>query len=78
MKGSSTIFLCMTLCVVLITCLNIKQKIGHTWFLGPHTLGKLIFLVICLSVKQNIGYAWLLKPYALGKLTLFITCLNIK
>ena len=23
--------------------LDIKQNIGHAWFLGPHTLGKLIF-----------------------------------
>ena len=47
----------MTLCVALITCLNIKQNLGYAWLLRPHILGKLIFLVICLSVKQNLGYA---------------------
>ena len=78
MKGKSAMFSFLALCVISITCLNIKQNIGHAWLLGPHTLGKLIFLIICLSVKQNIDYAWLLKPHALGKLTLSITCLNIK
>ena len=45
-----------TLCVVLTTCLNIKQNLGHAWFLEPHISSKLIFLVTCLNIKQNIGY----------------------
>ena len=62
----------MTLCVVSIACLNIKQNIGYTWLLEPHVLGKLIFMVISLSIKQNRGYVWLLGPRALGKLILRI------
>ena len=39
-----TIFWFITLCVMHSTiCLNIEQNLGHAWFLGPHTLGKLIF-----------------------------------
>ena len=72
MNGSSTMFSFMSLCVVSIACLNIKQNIGYTWLLGPHVLGKLIFMVISLSIKQNLGYVWLLGPRALGKLILRI------
>ena len=78
MKDSSAMFSFMTLCVASIACLNIKQNLGYTWLLGPHTLGKLIFLVIFLSVKQNLGHSWLLRPHALGKLTLPIIFLSIK
>ena len=53
MKGSSSMF---SLCVMLITCLNIRQNLDHAWLLGPHTLGKLIFLITCLNIKQNIGH----------------------
>ena len=60
-------FLFMILCVVLITYLNIKQNLGHAWFLRPHTLGKLIFLITCVNIKQNLGYAWFLGPHTLGK-----------
>ena len=77
MKGNSAKFLFRTLCVVFITCLNIKQNLSYAWFLGPHTLGKLIFLVICLSIKQNLVHAWLLGSHTLGKLILII-CLSIK
>ena len=78
MKASSTTFSSMTLCVVLITCMNIKQNIGHVWFLGPHTLGKLIFLITCMNIKQNLGHVRFLGPYTLGKLIFLITCMNIK
>ena len=44
MKAFFTIFWFITLCVMHSTiCLNIEQNLGHAWFLGPHTLGKLIF-----------------------------------
>ena len=46
----------LELCVILITCLNIKQNLGYVWLLGLHTLGKLIFLITCLNIKQNIGH----------------------
>ena len=51
MKGSSAMFLFMTLCVASIACLNIKLTLGYAWVLRPHTLGKLIFLIISLSIK---------------------------
>ena len=60
----------MTLCVVSIAYLNIKQNIGYAWLLEPYILGKLIFLVISLSIKQNLSHAWLLGPHALGKFIL--------
>ena len=60
----------MTLCVVSIAYLNIKQNIGYAWLLEPQILGKLIFLVISLSIKQNLSHAWLLGPHALGKFIL--------
>ena len=47
----------MTLCVVSIAYLNIKQNIGYAWLLEPYILGKLIFLVISLSIKQNLSHA---------------------
>ena len=51
MKGSSAMFSFMTLCVALITCVDIKQNLGHVWFLKPHTLGKLKFLITCVDIK---------------------------
>ena len=78
MKGSSAMFLFVTLCVMLITCVNVKQNLGHTWFLRPHTLSKLIFLITCVNIKQSIGCAWFLGPHTLGKLIFLITCLDIK
>ena len=51
MKGSSAMFLFITLCVVLITCLNIKQNFSHAWVLRPHTLDKLILFVTYLNIK---------------------------
>ena len=43
MKAFFTIFWFIILCVMRSTIgLNIKQNLGHVWFLGPHTLGKLI------------------------------------
>ena len=60
MKGKSVMFL-LELCVILITCLgklmflitcvDIKQNLGHVWLLGPYTLGKLIFLITCVDIK---------------------------
>ena len=41
----------MTLCVALITYMNIEQNLGHVWLLEPHTSGKLIFLIICIDIK---------------------------
>ena len=78
MKGSPTMFSFMTLCVALITCVNIKQNLGHAWLLESHVLGKLILHIISLSIKQNLGYAWPLEPYALGKLIFYIISLSIK
>ena len=62
----------LKLCVTLITCVNIKQNLGHVWFLGPHTLGKLILLIISLSVKQNLDNVGFIGPHALGNLTIII------
>ena len=62
----------MTLCVVSIAYLNIKQNIGYAWLLEPHILGKLIFLIISLSIKQNLSHTWLLGPHALGKFILHV------
>ena len=56
--------------------LSVKQNLGHAWFLGQYTLGKLMFF-IALSVKQNLGYTWFLGSLTLGKLMLFI-CLSDK
>ena len=49
--------------------LGVKQNIGHAWFLGPHTLDKLMLSIIRLRVKQNLGHVWFLKPHTSGKLT---------
>ena len=70
MKCNFAKFLFKILYVVYITCLSIKQNIGHVWLLRPHTLSKLILLIICLSIKQNFGHAWLLGQHTLGKLIL--------
>ena len=35
------ILVCYVMCFII--CLNIKQKIGHTWLLEPHTLGNWYF-----------------------------------
>ena len=78
MKGNSAKFLFRTLCVVFITCLNIKQNLSYAWFLGPHTLGKLILLNKYSSAKQNLGYAWFLGPLTLGKLALLSISLGVK
>ena len=56
--------------------LSVKQNLGHVWFLGPHTLGKLMFFT-ALNVKQNLDHAWFLRPLTLGKLMFFI-CLSDK
>ena len=58
----------LELCVILITCVDIKQNIGYVWLLEPHTLGKLIFLITCLDIKQNLSHVWLLGPHTLCKL----------
>ena len=78
MKGRSAMFLFVTLYVVLITCMNIRQNLGHAWFLGPHTLGKLIFLITCLNIEQNLGHAWLLRAHNLCKFIFLIIYLNIE
>ena len=44
MKGNSAMFLFITLCVVYIICLSIKQNFGNA-------LGKLILFIIFLSIK---------------------------
>ena len=83
-KVFSAIFSFITLCITLpIIYLNIKQNIGHTWLVGPYTLGKLIFSIIFLhimflSIKQNLSYTWLFEPHALGKLILHSIFLSIK
>ena len=46
----------LELCVILITCVDIKQNLGYVWLLESHTLGKLIFLITCLDIKQNLGH----------------------
>ena len=68
MKVSSAIFLFITLCVILLIYLSIKQNLSHVWLLGPHILGKLILFIIYLNIKKNIGHVWLLEPHTLGKL----------
>ena len=78
MKGNPTTFLFIILYVVYHIPLNVKQNLGHAWFLGPHTLSKLILLVTYLSVKKNIDYAWFLGPYTLGKLMLLVIYLSVK
>ena len=67
----------LKLCVMLVTCLNIKQNLDHAWFLGPHTLDKLILLVTWLNIKQNVGHTWFLGPHILGKLIFLVTYLNL-
>ena len=62
----------------MVTCLNIKQNIGHAWFLRLHILSKLIFLITCLNIKQNIGHTWFLGPHTFSKLIFLVTCLNNK
>ena len=64
----------LMLCVMFITYSNIERNLGHAWFLGPHTLGKLVFLTICGRTKQNLGHAWLLRPHTLGKLVPLLVC----
>ena len=66
------------ICHAFYYLLNIKQNLGHTWLLRPHTLGKLIIYDIYLSIKQNFNYVWLLGPHALRKLILTNIFLNIK
>ena len=78
MKGSSAMFWFMTLCVALITCMNVKRNFGHVWFLGPHTLGKSIFPITCVDIKQNLNHVWFLGPHTLGKLILPVISLSIK
>ena len=63
--------------ILSIIYLSVKQNLGHVWFLGPHTLGKLT-LPIPLSVKQNIGHAWFFRPHTLSKLILSIIYLSVK
>ena len=44
MKAFFTIFGFVILCAMLSAiCSNIKLNLGYAWFLGSHTLGKLIF-----------------------------------
>jgi len=79
MKVFSAIFSFITLCIILlINYLNIKQNLGHTWFLKPYTLGKLILSIIFLNIKQNLSYVWLLGPHALDKLILPDIFLSVK
>ena len=55
MKGKFAIFL-LELCGILITCVDIKQNLGHVWLLRPHTLRKLIFLITHVDIKQNLSH----------------------
>ena len=63
---------------LLIIYLSVKQNLDKVWFLGSHSLGKLILLIIYLSVKQNLDHAWFLKSHTLGKLILLIIYLSVK
>ena len=55
MKGSPAIF-CFYYYIFIPIYLSVKQNLSHTWFLRPHTLGKLTLSNIRLIVKQILGH----------------------